>query len=173
MKSIKTTFLLATIFLISIALCPTAINAQYKEPSANASDEDKLRYFKKVLWKKAYWEQDTKLLDKLLADEFQFVHGSGMITTKKDEIEFIKKNKPSYDSFVYTIKRFDIFENGTAIIAGEGRVKGKNAKGNYEYIYKSSNVFIKRKEGWKAIASHVSGFKEIKGEKEKRKEKTK
>ena len=172
MKSIKNSILVLSFFLLSLAVLPTDTFAQ-KAPSADASDEEQLRYFKKVLWRKAYWEQDTKLLDKLLADEFQFVHGSGTVTTKKDELEYIKKNKPSYDSFIYTIKRLDIFENGTAIIAGIGHVKGKNDKGVYEYTYHSSNVFIKRKDGWKAIASHVSGFKEIKGEKEKRKEKTK
>lgn len=140
-----------------------------KAPSADASDEEKLRYFKKILWRKAYAEQDTKLLDRLLHKKFQFIDNNGNVTTKADEMEYISKNKPTYDSFVYTIKRLDIFKNGTAIIAGEGRVKGKNEKGKYEYKYQSSNVLIKRNGIWKAISSHVSGFKEIKGEKEKRK----
>ena len=154
--------------LTLVTLVAKPAHAQTK-PSADATDKEKLIYFKKVLWRKAYWDQDTKLLDRLLSDKFQFVHNSGKVTTKKDEMEYIKKNKPSYDFFVYTIKRLDIFGNGTAIIAGEGHVKGKNEKGNYEYVYHSSNVLVKQNGMWKAVASHVSGFKELKGEKEKRK----
>lgn len=124
-----------------------------------------MRYFKKVLWQKAYWDQDTKLLDRLLHDKFQYVQNTGTVSTKREEMEYIKKNKPSYDSFVYRIKRLDIFENGTAIIASEGYVEGKNKKGEYEYTYSLSNVLVKESGVWKAIASHISGFKELKGEK--------
>lgn len=154
----KKIILLTGVLLLAFISFPLATNAQTK-PSANASDEEKLRYFKKVLWQKAYWNQDTKLLDRLLSDKFQFVRNDGTISTKRDEMEYIRKNKPSYDSFVYTIKRLDIFENDTAIIAGDGRVKGKSDTGEYEYTYSSSNVLIKEYGVWKAVASHVSGYK--------------
>jgi len=153
---------IVSLFLFSIIAIPAAkeVHAQ-KKPADNATEEEKLRYFKKVLWKKAYWDQDTKLLDRLLAKEFQFCRPDGSVSTKDDELEFIRKNKPSYDSFVYTIKRLDIFENGTAIISGSGHVKGKDVKGKYEYTYISSNVLIKRHGKWKAVGSHVSGYKKV------------
>lgn len=159
-KNLRSVFLMIGVFFLSICVIPATdpVSAQEK-PAAGASDEEKLRYFKKVLWRKAYRDQDTKLLDRLLSDKFQFIHADGTVTTKRDEMEYIKKNKPTYDSFVYTIKRLDIFENGTAIIAGEGRVKGRNERGEYEYTYHSSNVLIKKNGVWKAVASHVSGYK--------------
>lgn len=87
------------------------------------------------------------------------IDASGGVSTKKLELDYIKKNKPSYSSFVFTINRLDVFENGTAVVSGTGLIKGKGKEGDYETTYQSSNVFIKRNGLWKAISSHVSGVK--------------
>ncbi len=125
-------------------------------------DEKALRHIKEVLWPKAYREQDVQLLDELLADEFQMIDGEGNWFAKKDELEYVSKNKPSYDSFKFVIKRLDVFENGTAVVAGTGIIDGKNEDGTaYTYEYQSSNILIKRDGKWRAISSHVSGGKEV------------
>lgn len=147
--------ILSALFVVNASI---ASNAQ----DSLKDDEAKLRHLKKVLWKRAYREQDTKLLDRILADEFQAIFDDGSWSTKSQEMKYIEKNRPDYDSFEYTIKRLDIFENGTAIVAGEGHVQGKNDDGPYEYRYQSSNVLIKREGVWKAISSHVSGVKRSK-----------
>lgn len=126
---------------------------------AQKSDEETLRYLKEIEWAKAYREQDTKLLDRILADEFQMIDNEGNWSNKKDEIEYISKNKPSYASFRFEIKRLEIFENGTAVVAGTGHITGKDNDGEYKVVYQSSNILIKRSGLWKAISSHVSGIK--------------
>lgn len=125
------------------------------------ADEKALRYLKEVEWPKSYYEQDTLLLDRILADEFQSIDASGEVSNKKLEMNYVKKNKPSYSSFTFKILRLDLFENGTAVVSGTGVIKGKNDKGGYEMTYQSSNIFIKRKNQWKAISSHVSGVKQL------------
>lgn len=124
-----------------------------------AEDEKALRQLKEVDWPKAYREQDTTLLDRILADEFQMVDADGNWSTKAEEIDYIRKNRPSYDSFRFVIRRLEIFENGTAVVAGTGIIHGKDEKGLYKIEYQSSNILIKRGDLWKAIASHVSGVK--------------
>ena len=143
--------------LISILLL--VIISAPEQAIAQSEDEQALRYLKEVEWPKAYREQDVELLDRILADEFQMIDASGEWSNKEKELEWISNNKPSYDSFKFVITRLDIFENGTAIVAGTGYVKGSDKDGAYEMEYQSSNVLIKRKVGWKAIASHVSGIK--------------
>lgn len=123
------------------------------------SDEAALREIKEVLWPRAYAEQDVALLDSLLADEFQMVDAEGNWSTKADELEWVRSNPPSYDSLVFEIIRLDIFENGTAIVAGRGSVSGTDEQGPYTLEYQSTNVLIKREGAWKAVASHVSGIK--------------
>jgi hypothetical protein len=112
-----------------------------------------------VLWPKAYFTQDTKLLDRILADEFESVDGDGNWSTKAEELDWISKNKPAYDDFEFRIRRLDIFSDGTAIVAGTGTIRGKDDKGLYVVEYQSSNVFVKRDGVWRAVASHVSGSK--------------
>lgn len=121
------------------------------------TDEAALREIKEVLWPRAYAEQDVALLDSLLADEFQMVDAEGNWSSKADELEWIRSNPPSYDSLVFHIKRLDIFENGTAIVAGKGVITGSDEEGPYTVEYQSTNVLIKRDGTWKAVASHVSG----------------
>jgi hypothetical protein len=136
--------------------CPTASTQQFDKQA----DETALRQLKEKDWPRSYREQDTALLNKILADEFQMIDDEGNISTKARELDYISKNKPSYDSFHFDITRLEVFENGTAVVSGTGHIKGQNEKGSYNTIYQSSNILIKRNGQWKAIASHVSGVKE-------------
>ena len=124
-------------------------------------DESVLREIKEVLWPRAYAEQDTALLDSLLADEFQMVDADGNWSTKADELEWIRSNAPSYESLVFHIKRLDIFESNSAIVAGTGVITGNDEQGPYTAEYQSTNVLIKRDGAWKAVASHVSGIRRV------------
>jgi hypothetical protein len=142
------------LFVVLSLICAPGLIGQ-----APSEDEKVLREIKEVLWPRAYREQDTALLDRLLADEFQMIDGSGLWSTKADEMKWVSENRPAYDSLTFRIKRLDIFENGTAIISGTGTVKGRDGSGAYVAEYQSSNVLVKRKGIWRAVASHVSGYK--------------
>jgi hypothetical protein len=124
--------------------------------TSEESDEEVLRYLKEVEWPKAYHEQDTVLLDRILGEEFQLIDADGNWTDKKFELNWVKNNSNQPDSFYYEIKRLQILENGTAIIAGTGHIINDST----ETIYQSSNYLIKRNGFWKAFASHVSGVKQ-------------
>lgn len=128
--------------------------------SDRAADEAALRELKEVLWPKAYFTQDVKLLDRILADEFQSVDGEGAWSTKAEELDWVAKNKPGYDSLTFKIRRLEII-NDTAIVAGTGTIRGKDEDGPYVGEYESTNIFMKRDGIWRAIASHVSGYKKI------------
>lgn len=123
-------------------------------------DQDRayLRKLKEELWPKAYFDQDDALLAEILADEFQMVDADGNWSNKERELEHVRNNAPVYDSLTFEIKRLDVFAGHTAVVAGEGVIRGSNEEGPYEFQYQSSNMLIKRNERWQAVASHVSGF---------------
>ena len=150
----------------SLGLFVLALAAGLRSVSLGAPTEDDraaLRNLKEVLWPKAYFEQDAALLDRILADEFQMIGDDGAWSTKAQQLERVRRSKPSYDSLKFVIKRLEIFENGTAIVAGTGIVRGKDARGPYVTEYQSTNVLIKRGGAWKAVSSHVSGVKRTDG----------
>lgn len=130
-------------------------------PSADrAADEAALREIKEVLWPRAYFTQDVQLLDRILADEFQMVDGDGNWSTKREELEWVAKNKPAYDSLTFAIRRLEVFDNGTAVVAGTGTIRGTADGKSFVGDYQSSNIFIKRDGVWRAVASHVSGYQQ-------------
>ncbi len=139
----------------------TTLSCFAQEKKQYTEDEKNLRYLKEVEWPKAYREQDTLLLDRILADEFKMIDTDGKYSTKRDQLAYIKTHKPNYLSFQFIIKRLEIFDNNTAIVSGTGIIKNRDNRGDYQIIYQSSNVLIRRNGSWKAIASHTSGDKVV------------
>ena len=129
--------------------------------AASAADEQELRTLKQELWPKAYREGDAALLDSLLAAEFQLVDPSGGVSTKAQELAHVAREKWVNRSFRFEIDRLDVFENGTAVVAGRGVVVGPASDPGGGYHYRSSNVLIRRDGRWQAIASHVSGVEPL------------
>ncbi len=152
------------LFILTVATTLISCTGEPKEksPVDLEADHQYLTHLKEVNWPKAYREQDTLLLDQILAEEFRVIRNDGSWSSKAEELDFIKNNGPSYDTLTFEIKRLDIFENGTAIVAGAGHVFGTGEDGNpTEAIYQSTNVLVKRDGNWKAVSSHVSGYRVI------------
>jgi len=145
--------------LLCMPLLSLVLQAQVPQPG-QAEDEALLRQLKEQVWPRAYFEQDVAALSGILAEEFVLVNAAGQWTTKAEELARVAAGKPGYDSLVFTIKRLEVFENGTAIVAGEGLLRGGSA-GAAGMSYQSTNVLIKRDNRWQAIASHVSGVRSL------------
>lgn len=128
--------------------------------SIHTLEEEKniLRKLKETEWPYAYQKQDTIVLDRILGEDFQKIDAEGNWSDKRFEMNWIKKNKMKTDSFFFEIKRLDVLENETAIIAGTGHI----TIGTEKKIYQSTNILVKRNGIWKAVSSHVSGIKTIK-----------
>lgn len=146
--------------ILTLLLILSSCNGKKNYPNSSNSIENdiiKLRYLKEVEWPKAYREQDTALLDRILGDDFQMIDGGGNWSNKKSELYRIKNNEWKVDSFFFEIKRLEILENGTAIICGTGHIIRDSIVANYQ----SSNFLIKRNGQWRAFASHVSGYNKV------------
>ncbi len=142
-------------FLITALVLLANILAQAQD---KCSDTTVLKYLKEVEWPKAYQQQDTTLLNRILAESYQRIDANGNISTKQEEMAYIKQHKPSYTSFRFQITRLEIFHGYAAIISGTGHAVGKDKDGDYTMTYQSSNFFIKQGDLWKAVASHISGI---------------
>lgn len=144
------------LFMVIMSMAACAENHIVENTKKLSQDDlQALRYLKEVEWPKAYREQDTVLLDRILGDDFQMIDASGNWSDKNAELSWIKENASAPDSFYYDIKRLDALENGTVLICGTGHIFNDTT----HTIYQSSNILIKREGIWKAVASHVSGVK--------------
>ena len=102
-----------------------ATGATQAGETAGVDDAATLRHLKTVLWPKAYREQDTALLDRILDDRFQMLDAEGARSTKREELEYIRHNRPSYRSFRFDIERLEIFEGRFAVVDGQGTIEGE------------------------------------------------
>ena len=121
--------------------------------AAVADDYETLHHFKTVLWPSAYRNQDTELLDRLLHDSFEMIDGEGNRSTKAKELERIATTRWDPGTFEYRIERLQIYQGRFAVIDGTGVAE--------RYTYKSSNFLVKEDGEWRAIASHVSGRRDV------------
>jgi len=119
---------------------------------AFADDDERLIEIKTKLWPTAYKTQNEELLGSILHSSFQMIDVDGSRSTREKELDYVRNNKWDPGEFTYVIERLDIYEDRFAIIDGKGDAE--------KYTYTSSNVFIKENGEWKAVASHVSGYKE-------------
>jgi Domain of unknown function (DUF4440) len=125
-----------------------------------STDIEALRDLKLRQWPKAYREQDTALLDRILDDRFRMIDGSGTVSTKAEEMAWIRANKPGYDRFAYEIERIEVYERRSAVVSGLGTIEYDEKDGVRRVQYRSTNMLVKRDGRWRAIASHVSMLKQ-------------
>ena len=123
------------------------------------ADEQMVKKIKENDLPRAYQSQDTELLAQILADEFLMIDADGNSFGKKQEIEYVRENKPTYETFNYSVGRLLIFDQTTAILNGLGIITGSDDHGSYTTTYQSSDVMIKRNGQWQAVSSHVSGLR--------------
>lgn len=123
------------------------------------SDEMRVKEIKEKIWTKACQEQNTLVLDQILADEFFMIDADGNSFSKAQEIQYLQDNKPSYESFTYNVGRLLIFDHNTAIMNGLGVITGTDDHGPYTTTYQSSDVMIKRHGQWQTVSSHISGLR--------------
>lgn len=122
-------------------------------PALAADDTAAIRELKLELWPRAYRDADPALLDRLLVPEFQSIDQRGVVTTKADELAYVKgkPKDPPGPRLNYRIERLEIF--GTmALVTGIGEL----ARATGPHRYRSTNVFVRRDGRWQALASHVS-----------------
>ncbi len=116
------------------------------------ADVASLTHLKTTLWPAAYRNQDTELLDRILHDSFELITANGDTSTKADELRAVAASPWNPGEFEYRIDRLDVYDD-VAVVSGTGIATG--------YTYKSSNVLIREDGEWRAIASHVSGYREL------------
>jgi len=122
MKRVLLIFLVGC--LLSSCQNGEASPTQPEEPMDVESEKLRLRTLKEMEWPKAYKEQDTVLLDRILGDDFQMITNEGEWSNKRKQLERIKQSAMDHDSFWYEIKRLEILENSTALLSDEITIEG-------------------------------------------------
>jgi len=98
---------------------------------------------------------DIRFLESVLDDEFVLTNPAGAFANKTEHIEGARSDVAVYES----VKNFDQvvkLHGDAAVVVGATTVKG-NYKGNeIGGRFRFSYMYVKRKDGWKCIAIHLT-----------------
>jgi len=118
------------------------------------ADEQQIRKIEQD-WINAIVKRDGAFLTKLEADDFTFTDPDGVVADKAGDI----KNTTTGDTVFDEIKIDSLkirFYGDTAIANGLGTVKAHAKDEDLSGKYSWTDVFVKQKGQWKAVAAHVT-----------------
>lgn len=109
--------------------------------------------------------QDRAVLERLIADDYQFVDPFGKVYDKKAEIDKILSRRITFDQFEITEDNLRI-KDSTAVTTGIFTIKGGmpvrfKESGVVRQMdmsgsYRSTHTFMKRGRVWQVVTSHIS-----------------
>lgn len=151
------TFLACTGVLLGSSFLSAADAA--KTDDARAADIAELTEIKVNEWRRIYAERDAEALEDFLAEEFIVLSPVGVMSTKDEEIEYLRTTPPDSapSDFVYSISEILFQGEDVAVIFGHGDSTRSTEEGEpCHHRYWSSNTLVRENGAWKALFSHVS-----------------
>jgi ketosteroid isomerase-like protein len=120
----------------------------------NSEDEQTLRRIQRD-WAEARLKRDSSFATQIEVDDFRVVWPDGQIINKQDDVKSYEADGAVFSEFKIT--DLDVrFYRETAIVVGQGSIKGHTPTKDLSGSYVWTDTFVKRNGGWKAVASQVT-----------------
>ena len=104
-------------------------------------------------WANAFVKGDAVKLAEIEADDYIYTGPDGKVTTKAEEQRLIKSGDLKFTECRLTDLKVRIYGK-TAVVSGISLVKGTEKQHEVSGKYRFTDVWIHKKNGWKAVASH-------------------
>ena len=137
-------------FLALLLIISTSATAQSKKPDRDAKVEQELRTLVRS-WDEAYVKGDTATLDRLLADEFNFVGGP----KKADYLASLKTSQLVIQSAVSSDIGVQVYGD-SAVLTGVDTIIAKNKEQTLMTKWLYLAVWIKRGGHWQCVKTYSS-----------------
>ncbi|HZS04453.1 MAG TPA: nuclear transport factor 2 family protein [Blastocatellia bacterium] len=147
------------ILLVTGSLVIGQVSAQKKDAKSDGSSrvERELKQLERE-WDDAIVQKDLAALKRILSDDFVFIDEAGGINRKADIIAAIESPDLAIEPFETEDVVVRVYGD-TAILTGHFRQKGKYKGRSFAAHYRYTDVYVRQKEGWKAVSAHASLLK--------------
>lgn len=106
-------------------------------------------------WADARLKRDGSFATQIEADNFTVVWPDGQIINKQDDVKSYEADGAVFSEFKIT--DLDVrFYGETAIVIGQGSIKGHTPTKDLSGRYVWTDTFVKQNGAWKAVASQVT-----------------
>lgn len=138
--------------LPGIALTPT--HRGLKASLMNAVEQELIQIQQELC--AAWMNKDRATIERILDPEWSVTKATGEIATKSEVLrDAFELGKLTLNSAQVSDVRVRIFGD-TAVVTGRSAVAGSAAGQAFSVILRFTDVFVKRPEGWRAVASHAT-----------------
>ena len=120
----------------------------------NSEDEQALRRIQRD-WAEARLKRDSSFATQIEADDFTVVWPDGQIINKEDDVKSYEADGAVFSEFKITDLNVR-FYGETAIVVGQGSIKGHTPTKDLSGSYVWTDTFVKQNSGWKAVDSQVT-----------------
>ena len=120
-------------------------------------NSDEQQALKKIQhqWADARLKRDGSFAMQIEADDFTVVWPDGQIINKQDDVKSYEADGAVFSEFKIT--DLDVrFYGETAIVVGQGSIKGHTPTKDLSGRYVWTDAFVKQNGEWKAVASQVT-----------------
>lgn len=126
--------------------------------NGNSEEEQTLRRIQHD-WADARLKRDSSFPRQIEADDFTVVWPDGQIINKQDDLKSYEADGAVFGEFKIT--DLDVrFYGETAIVVGQGSIKGHTPTKDLGGRYVWTDTFVKQNGAWKAVASQVTSVLE-------------
>jgi ketosteroid isomerase-like protein len=110
-------------------------------------------------WNEAYPRLDCAALDRIIADDWVCIDGTGLMITKSELLTRVASSTSFLDPYKFDEITIRIFGEA-AIVTGRLSGQMRDRDGARDVNQRYMRVYVKRNEGWQAVATQVTKVKE-------------
>jgi ketosteroid isomerase-like protein len=122
------------------------------------SEEDRILDLDRE-WNEAYPRLDCAALDRIIADDWVCIDGTGLMITKSELLTRVASSTSFLDPYKFDEITIRIFGEA-AIVTGRLSGQMRDRDGARDVNQRYMRVYVKRNEGWQAVATQVTKVKE-------------
>jgi len=143
------------LFLAVVAACVLVIFLATRAAHASGENDKILVAKLDTDYQTAVEKNDATTMDRLLAEDFILITGSGKIYTKDDLLEDARGGHTRYEHQSDTEQTVRVWEN-TAVITAKLWEKGTENGKSFDYTLWFSDTYVRTPSGWKYVFGQAS-----------------
>ena len=109
-------------------------------------------------WNEAYPRRDVAALDRIIADDWVCIDGTGLVITKSELLRRVAFSASFLDPYKFDEIALHMFGQ-TAIVTGRLSGQMRDSDGIQDVNQRYMRVYVKRNERWQAVATQVTKIK--------------
>ena len=146
---------LLLVSLISLAATPFGF-AQTPAPADTKTAEQEVRQMIEQ-YRTALTKKDTAALERIWADDYTFINGSGAVLSKAERLANLKSGATSLDTIVTDPDmKIRVYGGDVAVainrVTLKGQYSGKATSGQFQ----ASIVWVKTPSGWQLVCNQIT-----------------